>query len=141
VAIQCNKKWNIPWFTKNVVNNLMLESNITYGWEKVFNHDKELILASRNHYWENSTNDVVTMFLMQGLRDMSFVFVFTGNYHLRTGKYMAIPSLSYIFPGIHWRADIGYVAFGAARDNKEWVRTDSSNSTGDYLFLRLRYEF
>jgi hypothetical protein len=141
VAIQCNKKWNIPWFTKNVVNNLMLESNITYGWEKVFNHDKDLVLASRNHYWENSTNDVVTMFLMQGLRDMSFVFVFTGNYHLRTGKYMAIPSLSYIFPGIHWRADIGYVAFGAARDNKEWVRSDSSLATGDYLFLRLRYEF
>ena len=141
VAIQCNKKWNIPWFTKNVVNNLMLESNITYGWEKVFNHDKELTLASRNYHWKNSTNDVITMFLMQGLRDMSFVFVFTGNYHLRTGKYMAIPSLSYIFPGIHWRADIGYVAFGAARDNKEWVRTDSSNPTGDYLFLRLRYEF
>ena len=138
------KNGNIPWFTKNVVNNLMLESNITYGWEKVFNHDKELVLASRNHYWKNSTNDVLTMFLMQGLRDMSFVFVFTGNYHLRTGKYgWQYLSLSYIFPGIHWRADIGYVAFGAARDNKEWVRSDRfiELRAGDYLFLRLRYEF
>ncbi len=60
--------------------------------------------------------------MMQGLRDMSFVFVFTGNYHLRTGKWMAIPVLAYIFPGIHWRADIGYVAYGAAQDHKEWVR-------------------
>ncbi len=66
------------------------------------------------------------MFMMQGLRDMSFVFVFTGNYHLRTGKWMAIPVLAYIFPGIHWRADIGYVAYGAAQDNKEWVRSDGS---------------
>jgi hypothetical protein len=117
----------------------MLESSVTYGWEKVLNHDKDLVLTSRNYHWKNSSNDVITMFLMQGLRDMSFVFVFTGNYHLRTGKYMAIPSLSYIFPGIHWRADIGYVAYGAARN--EWVKSEGSYPNGDYLFLRLRYEF
>jgi hypothetical protein len=139
VAIQCNKKWNIPWFTKNVVNNLMLESNITYGWEKVFNHDHDLALASRNHYWKNSSNDVVTMFMMQGLRDMSFVFVFTGNYFLRTEKWQAIPVISYVFPGIHWRADIGYVAYGGAK--KEWVKSDGSVESSDLLFLRLRYEF
>ena len=76
---------------------------------------------------------------MQGIRDMSFVFVFTGNYHLRTGKWQAIPVLSYVFPGIHWRADIGYVAYGAARN--EWVKSEGSYPNGDYLLLRLRYEF
>ena len=139
VAIQCNKKWKIPWFTKNVVKNLMLESNITYGWEKVFNHDHDLVLASRNYYWKNSSNDVVTLFMMQGLRDMSFVFVFTGNYFLRTGKWQAIPVISYVFPGIHWRADIGYVAYGGAK--KEWVKSAGSVESSDLLFLRLRYEF
>ena len=139
MAIQCNKKWKIPWFTKNVVNNLMLESSITYGWEKVMNHNHDLVLSDRNYYWKNSSNDVVTVFLMQGLCDMSFVFVFTGNYFLKVNKWQAIPVLSYVFPGNGLRGDIGYVAYGGA--NKEWVHTTGSVSSHDLLFLRLRYEF
>ena len=98
--------------------------------------DHDLDLAGRNYYWKNSSNDVVTLFMMQGLRDMSFVFVFTGNYFLRTGKWQAIPVLSYVFPGIHWRADIGYVAYGGPKKGYS-QRLPSF----DMLFLRLRYEF
>lgn len=136
IALQCNKKWVIPWFTKNVVNNLMLESSITYGWEKVFNHDHDLVLGSRNYYWKNSSNDVVTLFMMQGLRDMSFVFIFTGNYFLKTGKWQAIPVLSYVFPGIHWRADIGYVAYGGPKND-----FSQGLPSFDMFLFRLRYEF
>jgi len=140
VALQCNKRFKIPWFTRSsIACNAMLDTAVTYGWEKVFNHDHDLVLSDRNHYWRASTNDVVTLFLMQPLFNQKFTFVFLGNYHLRTGKWQAIPVLAYCFPGIHWRADLGYVAYGGAR--REWVRTSGSIPSNDMAILRLRYEF
>jgi hypothetical protein len=140
LAMQCNKKFKIPWFTRSfIANDFMLETSLTYGWEKVFNHDHDLILNDRNHHWTDSSNDVITLFMMQGLFNMRFVFVFTGNYFLRVAKWQAIPVISYIVPGHHWRIDMGYVAFGGA--NREWVKTAGSIPSFDMALLRLRYEF
>lgn len=140
LALQCNKKFKIPWFTRSfIAKDFMLETSVTYGWEKVFNHDHDLVLNDRNHHWTDSTNDVITLFMMQGLFNMKFVFIFTGNYFLRVAKWQAIPIISYIFPGQHWRLDTGYVAFGGA--NREWVKTAGSIPSFDMALMRLRYEF
>jgi hypothetical protein len=140
IALQGNKKFNIPGFTKSrIASNFMLETSLTYGWEKVFNHDHDLVLSDRNHNRTDSSNDVITFWCMQGLFNMKFVFVFTGNYYLRINKWFAVPTLAYIFPGQHWRADISYAAYGGA--NREYVKSTASLPSNDQFVIRLRYEF
>ncbi len=139
IALQCNKSLYIPWFTRSfMANDAMMDASVTYGWEKVFNYDRDLTLDGRNHDWRHSSNDVITGFIMQPLFHQSFVFVFLGNYQLTIQRWQLIPILSYVFPGKHWRGDMGYVAYGGSNHN--WVKS-SSMPNNDYALLRLRYEF
>jgi hypothetical protein len=139
IAVQCGKTFNIPWFTRSfIANSAMTDISFTYGWEKVFNYSRDLTLDGRNHGWKNSSNDVVTFFMQQPLLHQTYTFVMLGNYYLRTQKWQLIPVISYAFPGIHWRADAGYVVYGGSNHN--WVKS-SSTPNNDYVLLRLRCEF
>ncbi|MCP4715659.1 MAG: hypothetical protein GY868_11125 [Deltaproteobacteria bacterium] len=135
-AAQCSKTFEIPWFTRTVGADRRLEVSLTYFWEKVLNHDHDLVLSDRDHAWTNSTTDTLIMFMKQDMFHSKLIFIFTGRYFLRTGKWMAIPSLCYVFPGIHWRFDMGYVAEGGPKRN--YVK---SSATMDKVTIRLRYEF
>ena len=99
-------------------------------------HDHNLVLSDRNHAWTDSVNDVITLFLKQDFFNSRIVFVFVGNYHLRSSKWQAIPVVSYVFPGIHWRFDMGYSMHGGAQ--RRWVNDSDQR---DRVVLRLRYEF
>ncbi len=138
-ALQCSKKFTIPWFTENIGTGRMLDISVTYFWEKIFNHDRDLVVGDRNHYYKDSSTDSIILFMQQDLLNQSFVFVFTGNYYLRIGKWMAVPSLTYVFPGIHWRADLAYVAYGGGKRRFRYASRVSSSK--DSIILRLRYEF
>ncbi len=140
VALQCSKRINIPRFTQSrFATGSQLDISVTYFWEKIFNHDHDLVTADRNHAWTDSTTDQIIMFVQQPLFNQSFMFIFTGNYYLRVGKWMAVPSISYIFPGVHWRFDLGYAAFGGAKRSGRY--SSRVSSTKDSIILRLRYEF
>jgi hypothetical protein len=65
------------------------------------------------------------------------MFIFNGYYHFHTRKWMAVPTITYLFPGNHWRADVGYAAFGGAR--AKYVSDNFASK--DSILLRLRYEF
>lgn len=137
-AIQCNKYIDIPGFTQSsIANDARLSVAVTYFWEKIFNYDRDLIVSDRYHRAGNSTTDQIILFLQQDMFHGAFMFIFTGNYYLRVKKYMAVPSVSYVFPGVHWRFDLGYVAYGVAK--KDYIQTSSDRK--DSIILRLRYEF
>ncbi len=136
-ALQCNKALYIPWFTKsNIATDRMLDISLTYYWEKVQNHDHDLVLSDRDHAWTNSTTDALILFMKQDMFNSRIIFVLNARYFLRTGKWMVIPSMSYVFPGNHWRFDMGYVAEGGPK--RRFVK---SSATMDKITIRLRYVF
>ena len=140
VAIDVYKALEIPYFTRSTIAcNAMLETNLTFGFEKTLNHNNDLVLTSRNYYWKDSSMEVFNILMRQPLFHQKLMFVFTGNYYVKIQKWMAIPSITYVFPGKNWRADVMYVAYGGA--NKEWVKSNGSVSSQDNIVLRLRYEF
>jgi hypothetical protein len=140
IALQANKNLHIPGFTNTALaNNAMLELSVSYGWTKIFNHDRDLVTSDRGFYYKSSVHDVITCFMRQSLCQGKFMFVFVGNYYLRTNKWQAIPTMSYIFPGAHWRFDFGFAAHGGA--NREYAESYYSSPSRDRIILRLRYEF
>ncbi len=54
-------------------------------------------------------------FLKQEMFNTSWVFVFNGNYNLMCQKWFIVPCFTYMFPGEHWRADIGAKFYGGAK--------------------------
>ncbi len=136
-AVQCSKALDIPWFTNSAIaTDRRLDVSLTYFWEKVFNHDRDLVLSDRGHAYRDAVTDTLILFLKQDMFHSRLIFVFNGRYFLRTGKWMAIPSFCYVFPGIHWRFDLGYVAEGGPK--RKYV---ASSATMDKVTIRLRYEF
>jgi hypothetical protein len=136
-AVEVSKALDIPWFTSSkIACNRMLDVRLTYFREQVINHDHDLTLDSREYAWTNSTNDSVILFMKQDMFHNIVVFVCTANYYLRTKKWMAVPSFGYVFPGIHWRFDLGYAAYGGPQ--RRWVPSSDKN---DKLVMRVRYEF
>jgi len=137
IAVQCNKALYIPWFTKSfIAADRMLDVSLTYFWEKVQNHDHDLVLSDRDHAWTNSSTDMLGLFLKQDMFHSRIIFIFNGRYFLRTGKWMAIPSLCYVMPGNHWRFDLGYVAEGGPK--RSFVK---GSATMDKVTIRLRFVF
>ncbi|MEI6126157.1 MAG: DUF1302 family protein [Pseudomonadota bacterium] len=137
-AVQCSKYLKIPWFTESfLANNALTSVSLTYFYEKIFNFKNDLVVDDRNHKAGASSTDQLILFVQQDIMSGTFMFVFTGNYYLRIKKWMAVPSISYVMPGKHWRLDVGYVAYGVGRYDYIGRTTDSKDS----IFTRLRYEF
>jgi len=137
-AIACSKSLWIPFFTDSILaNSALTDVTLTFFHEKIFHMEKDLVVDDRNHRAGNSNADQIILFVQQNLLQSSFMFIFTGNYFYHIDKWMAVPSLTYMFPGKHWRGDVGYIAYGVGRHNYIDRTTDSKDS----LFLRMRYEF
>ena len=136
-AVQVSRAIYIPWFTKSsFAANRMLDVSLTYFWEKVLNHDRTLVLSSREHAWNDSATDMLILFMKQDLFHSRLIYVFNGRYFLRTDKWIAINSLTYVMPGGHWRFDLGYVAEGGPK--RQYV---TSSATMDKVTIRVRFVF
>ena len=136
-------RWDIPWFTRSsMCNGKKLDITITYFWEKVFDHNHDLVLDNRYHQPGDSVAESVTLFFMQQLFNASWAFVFIGNYIITTDGWMAVPTIAYIFPEGRFnlgglRAEVGYKAYG--RQAHKIIKTGYDHM--DSIILRLRYEF
>jgi len=138
-AIQCSKYIDIPGFTRSsIAADSRLSVALTYFWEKIFNYERDLVCFDRYHRDGDSTTDQLILFMQQDMFHGAAMFIFTGNYYLRCKKWMAVPTISYIFPGKHWRFDLAYAMYGVAR-GQGYVQTATDRK--DSIILRLRYEF
>ncbi len=146
IAIQGNWKLDIPWFTRNIGTGKQMDFSLTYFWEKIFQHERDMLTADRFHRPGDSVTDAVTMFIKQEMFNTSWVFIFIGNYYFRAGKWMAVPSFTYVFPesvlkgGL--RMDIGAKLYGGAKHglNKPSGLSHLMDHK-DSIIFRIRYEF
>lgn len=137
IAIKVQKALDIPWFTKSkIACGRMLDIAITYQWDKVLDHDHDDVVDTRWHRYRDSVADNVTLYFKQDMFYNRLVLVFVGNYYFKCGRWQAIPSLSYALPGVHWRIEGGYAAYGGKQSPN--INYSSSN---DSIFARIRYEF
>ena len=137
-ALQCSKYLKIPWFTESfLANNSQMSVSLTYFYEKVLNFKNDLVVDRPRSQGRRLLNRPLILFVQQDLLSGTFMFIFTGNYYLRIKKWMAVPALTYVMPGKHWRLDLGYVAYGVGREDYIVRSTDRKDS----IFTRMRYEF
>ncbi len=145
-ALQGNWKLYIPWLTKNIGTGKQMDVSVTYFWEKVFDHERDMVLNDRFHRPGDSVADEIVLFVQQHTFNSTFVFTFIGNYWFRAGKWMAVPVVTYTFPervlngGL--RADFGAKVYGGAKhglNNPSGLSHTMDHK--DALILRLRYEF
>ncbi len=146
IAIQANWKLDIPWFTRYVCTGRQMDFSLTYFWEKIFNHDRDLVTFDRFHTWNDSVTDSISTFIKAEMFNTAWIFVFTGNYYFRAGKWMAVPCVTYCFPqcvlngGL--RIDVGAKLYGGAKHRYEqYNRLSHYMDHKDSIILRIRYEF
>ncbi len=136
-AISYSDKFAIPWFTRSrIAASKRLDVTVTYSWDKIINNSHALYKSALNHRPGDSVADGFSLFLMQMMFNGEWTFVFIGSYKPRIKKWFGAPTLTYTFPGEHWRVDIGYKFYGASRGYTQGIYHDK-----DALILRIRYEF
>jgi hypothetical protein len=146
IALQANWYWRIPWFTRHVGKGQQLQTSLTYFNERVLDYDKDMILFERFYKPGSSTMESLTLFIMQQMFNASWTFVFIGNYFPQNGRWMAVPTLTYMFadsgPFSGFRFDMGVKLYGGAQ-HKYFNRNMLSHMMDhkDSVILRLRYEF
>jgi hypothetical protein len=130
-------KFTIPWLTHSkICTDSQFQMTLTYSFDKIFNFDNDLVVDQVYHRRGESTADSFSLWFMQAMFNQELSLIFIGSYYPRIGKIMACPTLSYMFPGKHWRAELGYVGY-ASRSGY----TKGSYYDKDSMIMRLRYEF
>jgi len=123
-----------------------MQTSLTYFNERVLDYNKDMTLADRFYKPGSSTLESLTLFIMQQMFNASWTFIFIGSYYTQTGKWMAVPSFTYMFadsgPFSGFRFDIGLKLYGGAK-HKYFNRNMLSHQADhkDSVILRLRYEF
>jgi hypothetical protein len=79
----------------------------------------------------------LNLFMMQQMFNASWAFIFNSSYQPMIKKWFICPTLTYTWPGEHWRTDIGAVVYGGS--NNEYVGDAMAHK--DSLLFRMRYEF
>jgi hypothetical protein len=133
-GLETKDYFRIPYFAKKYCDNKKMTVGFTLFYEKIFNHDSDLIIRSgRGHRNNDSHAAEVAWSFQQFLFHSKWMFMFTGSYNFN-GKYFILPILAYA-PGQHWRFEGGVPIYGSsARDNRGLNNKDS-------VLLRIRYEF
>jgi len=112
VAVCYIDKFTIPWLTQSrICTGKQFELTLTYSVDKIFHFNRDLVIDQIYHQRGVSSNDQFNLWFMQGMFNQTLSLVFIGYWYPRIGKIMACPTLSYMFPGKHWRADAGYVGY------------------------------
>ncbi len=138
LALNWYQKISIPGITQSrICTGKQFELSLTYFFEKIFNHDHDLVQDIRNHRPGDSVAENITLWFMQAMFNQTINLVFIGNYWTRIDKWMAVPTISYIFPGRHWRADVAMALYGGAKNEYTHGIMDHKDS----IILRLRYEW
>ncbi len=150
IALQGNWYWRIPWFTAAVGKGQQMQTSLTWFNERIVNnYDKDLCLADRFYKPGSRTMDSFTLFIMQQMFNASWTFVAINSYYPHIGKWMSVPSFTYMFPDSGpfsgFRFDIGVKIYGGAKH--KYSSEEGGNALShvfdkkDSVILRLRYEF
>ncbi len=124
----------IPYFGRRWFDSKKLTWSFTVFYEKVINHDGDLILDSgRGHRPGDSHATVFTWSFQQFALKSKLMFMFTGSYN-PIGKYFLSPIISYA-PGAHWRFEAAFAIYGSSASRNKGLYDK------DGVLIRARYEF
>ncbi|MCP4714264.1 MAG: DUF1302 domain-containing protein [Deltaproteobacteria bacterium] len=133
-GIDARDRYTLPYVTHNWFDDRKMSFGLTFFYEKVFNHDGDLILRSgRGHRPGDSHSFEVVWSIQQFFNHSKWMIMFTGSYN-PIGKAFLLPVLSYA-PGRHWRFEGGVPIYTSSAS-----RNRVTNSK-DSVLLRVRYEF
>jgi hypothetical protein len=123
-----------------------LQTSLTYFNERVLDYDRDLCLADRFYKQGSSTAESITLFIMQQMYNASWTFIFIGNYYPQIQKWMAVPSVTYMFadsgPFSGFRFDFGLKLYGGPkREYAQQTGLSRMMNRKSSVILRLRYEF
>lgn len=133
-GIEARDYFTIPYLTHYWFDDKKINISLTLFYEKIFNHDHDLILRSgRGHRTGDSHTAEIAYSISQYWNHSKWFIMLTGSYNF-IGKYFICPVLGYA-PGRHWRFEGGIPLYGSsASSNKGLYDKDS-------ILFRIRYEF
>jgi hypothetical protein len=139
-AVKFYQRINIPGFTNSfIATGKQFEFTLTYFYEKVRNHDRELSLSSGvKHKWKNSHADSISFFAIQQMFNYSWTAIFNSFYKPSIDQWMLAPAVRYTFPGSQFYVEGGYIMYGGPV-NQNQTRHDYVNK--ESIMLKLAYEF
>ncbi len=140
LAIKYNDRFKLPAVLENLLQtNKNIDFSITYFWEKIFNHDHDIIASNRNHLPGDSVTDGIALWAKAELFNTNIAVVPVFQWLFRTKRWYCVLPVTYYFPRPYhnFRATVGLKLYGAKRNNpngNSWDRRDS-------LIFRLEYQF
>lgn len=135
-AVSYTDKFRMPLIYNTIGRGKMLDWTLTYWWSKITGDKRDLFKSALNHRRGDSTTEGFSLFFMQMMFNANLNLVFIGQYLPRINKYFVCPTVTYVFPGSRWHADVGYKKYGASRGYTQGTYYDK-----DSLIFRIRYEF
>ncbi len=139
-SIKYTDRFKLPrGFRDFIKSDKDLDLTITYFYENIFDHRRDLVVADRNHRPGDSATDGVSVWAKLEILKSSVAIVPLGNYYFRTGSTMIILPIQYYFPEPYgnWRAMVGYKMY--LRKRHKTLSSDFDRK--DAVMLRLSYEF
>jgi hypothetical protein len=133
-GLEARDYFKIPYFTHAWFDDKKASISLTWFYEKILNHDKDLVVRSgRGHRPGDSHASEVAWSVSQYWFHSQLFTMFTGSYNF-IGKYFMCPIIGYA-PGRHWRFEGGWAIYGSkSSSNKGLYDKDS-------VLFRVRYEF
>jgi hypothetical protein len=133
-GLETKDYFRIPYFAKKYCDNKKMTVGFTLFYEKIFNHDHDLIIRSgRGHRPGDSHAAEIAWSFQQFFFRSKWMAMFTGSYNF-IGKWFVLPVLSYA-PGKHWRFEGGVPIYGSSASSNRALNDKDS------ILLRVRYEF
>jgi hypothetical protein len=129
-GLNYSDKFRLPYLATKFFNETKTSTSLTLFYEKVFNHDHDLILGE-SHLKHKSTATSVSWSIMQFFWHHKGMFMFLGNYN-PINRYMMVTTFAYI-PDDHWRFEIAHTDFGD--------RSHNNLASKDSILFRIRYEW
>ncbi len=133
-GLEARDYYTIPYFTHNWFDDKKMSISVTFFYEKIFNHDRDLVVRSgRGHRPGDSSAVTIAYSISQYFWHQKFFMMLTGSYN-PIGKYFICPVFGYA-PGRHWRFEGGIPIYGSSASKNMGLHDRDS------ILLRVRYEF
>ncbi|MFC1591083.1 DUF1302 family protein [Thermodesulfobacteriota bacterium] len=133
-GLEARDRFTIPYFTHNWFDDKKMSISITLFYEKIFNHDGDLIVrGGRGHRPGDSHAAEIAYSISQYWLHSKWFTMVTGSYNF-IGKFFVCPIIGYA-PGRHWRFEGGIPIYGSSANR------NMGSHDKDSILFRVRYEF
>lgn len=136
VAFSWSDKWTIPWVTRHICTGKQMDTTITYYRQNILNRSHDLVTQDYFIDKSDTFSEKISIFMQLAMFNQVWTLTTVGSYYTKSDRWFICPTLTYMFPGEHWRCDIGWKGYGTKHGYLRGSYFDK-----DSVIFRLRYEF